>query len=54
MRTIRSITMAQRKLTQKEWDQANDLSDELMTIMVGKGTSGGVGVVAVAFLMAKA
>jgi hypothetical protein len=31
--------MAQRKLTQKEWDQANDLSDELMTIMVGKGTS---------------
>jgi NAD(P)H-hydrate repair Nnr-like enzyme with NAD(P)H-hydrate epimerase domain len=54
MRTIRSITMAQRKLTQKEWDQANDLSDELMTVMVGKGTSGGVGVVAVAFLMAKA
>jgi NADPH:quinone reductase-like Zn-dependent oxidoreductase len=46
--------MAQRKLTQKEWDQANDLSDELMTVMVGKGASGGVGVVAVAFLMAKA
>lgn len=46
--------MAQRKLTQKEWDQANELSDELMTVMVGKGTSGGVGVVAVAFLMAKA
>ncbi len=34
--------MAQRKLTQKEWDQANDLSDELMTVMVGNGTSGGV------------
>ena len=46
--------MAQRKLTQKEWDQANDLSDELMTVIVGKGTSGGVGVVAVGFLMAKA
>jgi hypothetical protein len=30
--------MAQRKLTQREWDQANDLSDELMTVMVGKGT----------------
>ena len=46
--------MAQRKLTQKEWDQANDLSDELMIVMVGKGASGGVGMVAVAFLMAKA
>jgi hypothetical protein len=46
--------MAQRKLTQKEWDQANDLSDELMTVMVGKGASDGVGIVAVAFLMAKA
>ena len=46
--------MAQRKLTQKEWDQANDLSDELMIVMVGKGASRGVGVVAVAFLMAKA
>jgi hypothetical protein len=44
----------QKELTQKEWDQANDLSDELMTVVVGKGTSGGVGVVAVAFLMAKA
>jgi hypothetical protein len=31
--------MAQRKLTQKEWDQANDLGDELMTVMVGKGTT---------------
>jgi hypothetical protein len=46
--------MARRKLTQKEWDQANDLSDELMTVMVGKGTSGGVSVIAVAFLTAKA
>jgi len=26
MTTIRSITMARKKLTQKEWDQANDLS----------------------------
>ncbi len=42
--------MAQRKLTQKEWDQANDLSDELMTVMISKGTSSSVGVVAVAFL----
>ena len=46
--------MAQRKLTQKEWDQANDLSDELMTVMISKETSSSVGVVAVAFLMAKA
>ena len=46
--------MAQRKLIQKEWDQANDLSDELMTVMISKGASSGVGVVAVAFLMAKA
>lgn len=46
--------MAQRKLTKKEWVQANDLSDELMTVMVGKGTIGGVGLVAVTFLMAKA
>jgi hypothetical protein len=45
--------MAQRKLTRKEWDQANDLSDELMTVMVSKGASDGVGIVAVAFLMAK-
>ena len=46
--------MAQRKLTQKEWDQANDLSDELMTIMISRETSSSVGVVAVVFLMAKA
>ena len=46
--------MAQRKLTEKEWDQANDLSDELMTVMISKETSSGVGMVAVAFLMAKA
>ena len=46
--------MAQRKLTQKEWDQANDLSDELMTVMISKETDSSVGVVAVAFLMAKA
>ncbi len=46
--------MAQRKLTQKEWDQANDLSDEMMTVMLGKGTSVGVSVVAAAFLIAKA
>ena len=46
--------MAQRKLTQKEWDQANDLSDELMTILISKETSSSIGVVAVAFLMAKA
>jgi hypothetical protein len=46
--------MAQRKLTQKEWDQANDLSDELMIVMISKETSSSVGVVAVAFLMAKA
>jgi hypothetical protein len=57
--TIRSITMVRKKftqkeLTQKEWDQANDLSDELMTVMVGKGTSGAVGVIAAAFLIAKA
>jgi hypothetical protein len=45
--------MAQKQLTQKEWDQANDLSDELMTVMVGKGTSSGVGMVAVTFLVAK-
>ena len=45
--------MAQRKLTQKEWDQANDLSDELMTVMISKGTSSDIGVVAVAFLVAK-
>ncbi len=45
--------MAQRKLIQKEWDQANDLSDELMTVMISKGASSGVGVVAVAFLVAK-
>jgi hypothetical protein len=44
----------QKELTQKEWDQANDLSDELMTVMVGKGTSGAVGVIAAAFLIAKA
>ena len=46
--------MAQRKLTQKEWHQANDLSDELMTVMLSKESSSSVGVVAVAFLMAKA
>ena len=46
--------MPRRKLTQKEWDQANDLSDELMTVMISKGTSSSAGVVAVAFLMAKA
>ena len=46
--------MARKKLTQKEWDQANDLSDELLTVMVGKGTSGAVGVIAAAFLIAKA
>ena len=46
--------MAQRKLTQKDWDQANDLSDELMIVMISKETSSSVGVVAVAFLMAKA
>ena len=46
--------MGQRKLTQKEWDQANDLSDELMTILISKETSSSIGVVAVAFLMAKA
>jgi hypothetical protein len=46
--------MAQRKFTKKEWDQANDLSDELMTVMISKETSSRVGVVAVAFLMAKA
>jgi hypothetical protein len=46
--------MAQKELTQKEWDQANDLSDELMTVIVGKGTSGDVDVVAAAFLIAKA
>src|SRR6266478_4914669 len=54
MTTIRSITMAQKQLTRKEWDQANDLSDELMTVMVGKGTSVGVSVIAAAFLIAKA
>src|SRR6266853_3769003 len=54
MTTIRNITMARKKLTQKEWDQANDLSDELLTVMVGKGTSGAVGVIAAAFLIAKA
>jgi hypothetical protein len=43
-----------RKITQEEWDQANDLSDELMTVMVGKGTLGGVGLVAVTLLVAKA
>jgi hypothetical protein len=48
------MTMPQRTLTQKEWDQANDLSDELMTVMINKQTSSSVGVVAVAFLMAKA
>jgi hypothetical protein len=37
--------MARKKLTQKEWDQAHDLSDELMTLIVSKGTSVGVGVV---------
>jgi hypothetical protein len=46
--------MPQRKLTQKDWDQANDLSDELMTVLINKRTSGRVGLVAVAFLMAKA
>ena len=46
--------MARKKLTQKEWDQANDLSDELMTLIVSKGTSVGVSVIAVTFLMAKA
>jgi len=46
--------VVQRKLTQKEWDQANDLSDELMTVMISKETSSRVGVIAVAFLMAKA
>jgi NAD(P)H-hydrate repair Nnr-like enzyme with NAD(P)H-hydrate epimerase domain len=45
---------ANRKITQKEWDQANNLSDELMTVMVGKGTLGGVGLVAVTLLVAKA
>ncbi len=45
---------AQKELTQKEWDQANDLSDELMTVIVGKGTSVGVSVIAAAFLIAKA
>jgi hypothetical protein len=45
--------MAQRQLTQEEWGQANDLSDELMTLMVGKGTIGRVGLVAVTFLVAK-
>jgi hypothetical protein len=44
----------QKELTQKQWDQANDLSDELMTVMIGKGTSLGVSVVAAAFLIAKA
>jgi hypothetical protein len=46
--------MAQKKLTQQEWDQANDLSDELMTLIASKGTSVGVSVIAVTFLMAKA
>ena len=46
--------MAQKKLTQKEWDQAHDLSDELMTLIVSKGMSVGVSLIAVAFLMAKA
>ncbi len=46
--------MAQRALTQKEWDQANDLSDEMMTVMLGKGTGVGVSVLAAAFLIAKA
>jgi hypothetical protein len=46
--------MAREKLTQKEWDQAHDLSDELMTLIVSKGTSVGVSVVAVTFLMEKA
>ena len=46
--------MARKKLTQKECDQANDLSDELMTLIVSKGTSVGVSVVAVTILMAKA
>jgi hypothetical protein len=54
MTTIRSITVALKKLTQKEWDQANDLSDELMTLIVSNGTSVGVSAVAVTFLMAKA
>jgi phage gp46-like protein len=54
MTTIRSITMARKKLTQKECDQANDLSDELMTLIVSKGMSVGVSVVAVTILMAKA
>jgi hypothetical protein len=45
--------MAQRQLTQKEWNQADDLSDELMTLMVSKGTIGMVGLVAVTFLVAK-
>jgi hypothetical protein len=48
------MTMPQRTLTQKEWDQANDLSDELMTVLINKQTSSSVGVVAVAFLTAKA
>ncbi len=47
-------TFTQKELTQKEWDQANDLSDELMTVIVGKGTSVGVSVIAAAFLIAKA
>lgn len=46
--------MARKMLTQKEWDQANDLSDELMTLIVSKGMSVGVCVIAVGFLMAKA
>jgi hypothetical protein len=46
--------MAQKKLTQKEWDQAHDLSDELMTLIVSEGMSVGVSLIAVTFLMAKA
>jgi len=45
--------MAQRQLTKEEWGQANDLSDELMNLMVGKGTIGSIGLVAVTFLVAK-
>jgi hypothetical protein len=36
--------MARKKVTQKEWDEANYLSDELMTLIVSKGTSVGTSI----------